>query len=138
MKKGPITYVVWVVVVLLAYVGMNAYSEHSVKQADALGCGIETCYGGFRSFTLICTCSNGNPDALIFLVDYSGGGQQVLKLAYTAGQATLYLKYNVFTSQYMLGSWSRSGTTCSTGYSPYCADITADGDLGSTPGSGTS
>lgn len=121
------------IVIIISSVAFFVSRSPNVVMAG-LGCTGEECYGGRNYFTLVCTCNDDGSD-MLFLFDYKT--KQVLKLLYIPGESKLFLDYFVF-GTYLLGSYQRSGDICSVGYDPYCADIEADGVLGSAPGSGTS
>lgn len=92
----------------------------------------ETPYGGLNIFTLTCTCS-GN--TLLFLMDYRTS--RLLRLLYQPGASRLYSYFNVY-GRYLLGSYQPSQNQCRIQAGNTCVTISADGQLGTRPGSGTS
>jgi hypothetical protein len=91
-----------------------------------------TPYGGQRFVTITCDCS-GN--FWILLLDYKT--PSILALLYQPGISKLYEYYNVWFATYLLGTY-QSGGTCQIVIGTGCAEITSQGMLDSSPGTGTS
>ncbi len=107
--------------------------KHDFSRALAQTTGSETPYGGQRVYTLTCDCS-GN--SLLYIFDYRTNS--ILTLLYQEGASILYNYYNVYTSTYLLGTYSSSGNSCKIYVGEDCVDISSEGQLGSQPGTGTS
>ncbi|MDO8467119.1 MAG: hypothetical protein Q7S83_03190 [bacterium] len=106
---------------------------HDFSRALAQTASSETPYGGQRVYTLTCDCS-GN--ALLYIMDYRTN--TILTLLYQEGASILYSYYNVYTSTYLLGTYSSTGNSCKIYVGEDCVDISNEGQLGSQPGTGTS
>lgn len=107
--------------------------NHDFSRALAQSASSETPYGGMRVYTLTCDCS-GN--SLLYIMDYRTN--TILTLLYQAGASILYSYYNVYTSTYLLGTYTSTGNSCKIYVGEDCVDISSEGQLGSQPGTGTS
>ena len=112
---------------------MSIFPKPDLGRALAQSGRSETPYGGQRVYTLTCDCS-GN--ALLYILDYRTNS--VLTLLYQEGASVLYQYYNVYSSTYLLGTYSSTGNTCQIYVGEDCVVISNEGQLGSQPGTGTS
>jgi len=99
--------------------------------AQGIGGGGETPYGGMRTLTIECTCTNNE---LLTIQDYRT--KSVLNLVYQPGASILYSNYNIY-GIYLLGTYG-SGGQCKIYVGKSCVKLESDGQLGNQPGSGTS
>lgn len=113
----------------------HAYSKSSSNQNLALGFGgggAETPFGGMHVLAIQCTCGQ---NTLHYILDYRTNN--LLALIYQPGSSILYSNYNLY-GTYELGTYGQVTQSCQIEAGEDCVELQSDGDLGHSPGTGTS
>lgn len=129
--KAEFTRLLLGTIVLLLISSIPFLPRTSFAQIPGIGSTGETPYGGLNTVPIYCSCSN---TFFITLWDYTD--DKLLKLIYQPGASVLYEYYLIY-GTYLLGTY-RQGGTCQIYAGTGCISLTAQGLMGSEPGTGTS
>lgn len=109
----------------------KAYSKKDITLGFGGG-GAETPFGGMHVLAIQCTCGQ---NTLHYILDYRTNN--LLALIYQPGSSILYSNYNLY-GTYELGTYSQVTQSCQIEAGEDCVELQSDGDLGHSPGTGTS
>lgn len=109
-----------------------AYTNPDKASLAFGGGGAETPFGGMHIIAIQCTCGQ---NTLHYILDYRTNN--LLALIYQPGSSILYSNYNLY-GLYELGTYGPVTQSCQIEAGEDCVELQSDGDLGHTPGTGTS